>query len=61
MRACIDKGMTTTQTSKAHRKALMKRIEILSQEARECTTDAAYRCVKESIDDARRQLREALG
>ncbi|HKY40744.1 MAG TPA: hypothetical protein VJN18_32640 [Polyangiaceae bacterium] len=53
--------MTTTQTSKAHRKALMKRIEILSQEARECTTDAAYRCVKESIDDARRQLREALG
>lgn len=42
-------------------RSLMAKIEILSAEAAACTTDAAYRCVMESIADARRQLREALG
>lgn len=53
--------MTTPLNTKAHRRTLMARIEILSQEARECTTAAAYRCVMQSIEEARRQLREALG
>lgn len=42
-------------------RSLAQKIQILSAEAAECTTDAAYRCVMESVNDARRQLREALG
>jgi hypothetical protein len=42
-------------------RALVAKIQILQAEAAECTTNAAYRCVMDSVADARRQLQEALG
>lgn len=42
-------------------RSLASKISILSAEAAACTTDAAYRCVMESVADARRQLSDALG
>ncbi|UOF77358.1 hypothetical protein [Caudoviricetes sp.] len=51
----------TRRTNRHLRRSLMAKIEILSAEAAACTTEAAYRCVMQSVEDARRQLREALG
>jgi hypothetical protein len=42
-------------------RALVAKIQILTAEAAACTTQAAYRCVMESVADARRQLSDALG
>lgn len=49
-----------TRPNKTLRRSLAQKIAILSQEARECTTEAAYRCVMESVADAQRQLRAEL-
>ncbi len=51
---------TATRPNLSLRRSLTSKIAILSQEARECTTDAAYRCVMESVADAQRQLRAEL-
>lgn len=53
--------MSNAKPNKTLVRSLLQKIQILSAEAAECTTQAAYRCVMESIEDARRQLREALG
>lgn len=49
-----------TRPNRLLRRSLAQKIAILSQEARECTTDAAYRCVMESVADAQRQLKAEL-
>jgi hypothetical protein len=51
----------TPRPNKLLCRALVAKIQILTAEAAECTTEAAYRCVMESVADARRQLSDALG
>lgn len=54
----------TNRTRRPNRllcRSLMQKIQILSAEAAACTCAASFKCVTESIEDARRQLREALG
>lgn len=53
--------MSNAKPNKTLTRSLMQKIQILSAEAAECTNPVAYRCVMESVEDARRQLREALG
>jgi hypothetical protein len=42
-------------------RSLFEKIRILSAEAAGCSNPVAYACVMESVADARRQLRDALG
>jgi hypothetical protein len=44
----------------AQRRGLMKKIAALQAELVGCTTEAMRACVQETLDDARRQLREAV-
>jgi hypothetical protein len=41
-------------------RSLRQRLAIQKDEAAECTTEAMYRCVMESVADTERQLAEAL-
>jgi len=51
---------TRTRPNRLLCRSLAAKIRILSEEAASCTTQAAYRCVMESVADARRQLSDAL-
>ncbi len=47
--------------NKTLRRSLMTKIEALREELATCTTAAMRACVQETLDDARRQLREEVG
>jgi len=42
-------------------RSLRLRLAVQKAEAATCTTEAAYRCVMESVADTERQLRDAQG
>jgi hypothetical protein len=50
-----------SSTNKTLIRSLRLRLEAQLDELPTCTTEAARRCVLESIADTNRQLREALG
>jgi hypothetical protein len=57
----MSNAATARRPNKTLVNSLRLRLEAQLNELPTCTTDAARRCVVESIDDTNRQLREALG